>query len=571
MNITKKILTIAALAVLVCLQAAVAWNARLYWRAKAGTSDPAAKTALLARANAVFPWNEAVHFELGKAYFEQGAEALGDPARRDSLFRRSVEAYLRSLRLDPSSPAAHFELGQALHYMSFLSLPAGLGYFDEYKRAAGLTGHSSQIHFDVGQVLLGHWDSLAAGEKDFVVELLKNALAGRDEERLIDLLEAWNLSVRDFGFIDRVLPEDAAALRTYARFLGERALSLPARQAALARAEALDVARAKAELALARREADSFRLAQASAHGAAAIEALGSVRFYQDLTARKLFDPKEYAEIRKTAHRLLAMNRIDETRSLGDEDGTIAAYVGLEDDFTALSEFETFIKERGLYDEDRAASPFRDLRTLAFRMTLDFKLNRYRDIARVGTLLASSSLVIAASGRPSYVRILRLIGESNLKLDNVYEAERYYRLALETAPEDLDVLLGLERCYARVNDEAKASEVRASIDRLTTPETIDLGGLFLDKGGSHTIDLVTTGGSRTIRLDFTPAVSGGHPLVAVFLDGRVAWEGNGDTGSAEFGSTLGPGRAVLVVSVISDPLSLGRITLVVPGPSDRSI
>ena len=73
----------------------------------------------------------------------------------------------------------------------------------------------------------------------------------------------------------------------------------------------------------------------------------------------------------------------------------------------------------------------------------------------MGGLLASSSLIIAPSGRPSYVRILRLIGESNLKLDNVYEAERYYRMALEADPDDLDVLLGLERCYGRLNDEAE--------------------------------------------------------------------------------------------------------------------
>ncbi len=97
----KKILTIAGLAVLVLVQAVVAWNARLCWRARAVETDPEAKIRLLRRAEAVFPWNEEVSLELGRAYFSRGAEALGDPARRDRSFELSVAAFLRSLRLDP--------------------------------------------------------------------------------------------------------------------------------------------------------------------------------------------------------------------------------------------------------------------------------------------------------------------------------------------------------------------------------------------------------------------------------------------------------------------------------------
>ncbi|MGZ5513709.1 MAG: tetratricopeptide repeat protein [Candidatus Aminicenantales bacterium] len=557
----KKVLTIAALAALVVLQAAFAWNARLCWRAKAVATDPDEKIRLLHRAEAVFPWNDAVPFELGKVYFERGAEALGDPAARDALFRRASESFLRSLRLNPGSPAAHFELGQTLLYASYAALPTPLAYFDEYRRAAELTGHNSQIHFDAGKVLLGNWDALAPGEKDFVVGLLKSSLPGKGEERLLDLLETWNLTTRDPGLIDRILPDDAATLRTYARFLGERSLLLDARQTALARAEAIEVARAGSELDRGRREADSFRMAAASARSAAALEALGSVKFYQTLVGRELFDPREFARINKTARRLLAMARIEETRSLADEDGTIAAYLDAEDEFTALGEFETFIKERGLLDEAGTDSPFKDLRTLAFRMGLDFKLNRYRDIARVGSLLTSSSLVIAPSGKPSYARILRLIGESDLKLDSVYEAGEFYRKAREAAPGDLEVLLGLERCYSRLSDQAKADEVRQAIGRLIGPGEIDLGGRVIGKGETVKIDLVTSGGPRTIRLEFSPAAAGGRPLVSVFLNGRVAWEKYGDTGSAEFTGTLGAGPASLEISAVSEPVVLGRIVL----------
>ncbi|MCX6573632.1 MAG: hypothetical protein NTX99_06535 [Candidatus Aminicenantes bacterium] len=557
----KKILTIAGLAVLVLVQAVVAWNARLGWRARAVENDPEAKIRLLLRAEKVFPWNDEVSLELGRAYFSRGAEALGDPARRDRSFELSVAAFLRSLRLDPASSSAHFELAQTLLYMSYLGLPVPLGYFEEYKRAAELTGHSSQMHYDAGKVLLGRWDGLAAEEKDFVAGLLKGALSGKGEERLADFLEAWNLAGRDQALIDRVLPDDSASLRTYARFLGERALSLEARRSALARAEAMDVARARTELDQARRDAESFRTADSSARCTAALEALGAVRFYQALVGRDLFDPKEHKALLTAAHRLLAMNRIEETRSLADGDGVIAAYIALEDDFTALGEFETFIKDRGLAVEAGTDSPFKDLHTLAFRMAVDFKLNRYRDIARVGSLLSSSSLVIAPSGRPSYAAILRLIGEANLKLDSLYEAERYYRMALEVAPDDLDVLIGLEHCYGRLSDETRAAEVRLAIGRLTSPAVTDLGGRIVAKGGSFESTFLRAGGPLKVRLELAPATPGRPPLVTILVDGRVAWEGMGDTGSIELAVGPGPVRFSLEIAAVSDAVRLDRITL----------
>ena len=561
----KKICLIAGLAALVVLQAAFAWNARLCWRAKAVARNADEKIRLLRLADAVFPWNDAVSYELGQVSFERGAEALGDPAARDAMFRRSIAAYLRSLRLNPGSPAAHFGLGQALLYAGYVGQAAPLPYFDEYRRAAELTGHNSQIHYDAGKVLLGRWDSLGPAEKDFVVGLLKSSIAGKGPERLLDLLEAWNLAGRDPGLIDRVLPEDPESLKTYAQFLGERGLALEARQSALARAEALEVARARTEIEQGRREADAFRAAEAGRHAGEALEALGSVRFYQALTGRELFDPREFTGLLKSARRLRAMNRIEETRSLDDADGTIAAYIDLEDDSAALGEFETFLKERGLVGETGLDSPFKDLKGLAFRMSLDFKLNRYRDIARVGGVLLSSSMVIAPSGKPSYVRILRLIGESNLKLDNVYEAEGFYRKALEAGPGDLDVLSGLERCYSRLNDEAKADEVRRAIGKLTTPAGVDLGGRAVAKGETVKVDLVTTGGPRTFALAFEPASGGGPvPLVTVVIDGRVAWERNGDTGLAEFAGTLGSGPSALEITAVSGPISLTRLSLAVP-------
>jgi tetratricopeptide (TPR) repeat protein len=555
----KKIILLFGLVVLVVFQAAIVWNASLYWKAKAPAASPAERIRLLRRAAAAYPWNDLVPFELGKAYFELGAEALGNPAERDAFFSQAVGSFLRSLRLNPGSPEVHFHFAQTLLYMSYLSLPTPVPYFEEYKKAAELTGHNNQIYFEVGKVLLARWEALSAAEKDFTLDILRKMLSGKDEDRLLDLLEIWYLEVRDTSLVDKILPDDAALFRAYARFLGEKSLALEARLMALAKAEHLDLLRAKNELDLGRREAEAFRNAEASTHYVRALEALGAIKFYQALAGRELFDPREYAEVQKLARRLLAMSRIEETRSVADADGAIAAYLDVEDQVTVLGEFEAFIKERGLFGEGpTAGSPVKDLQTLAFRTGLDFQLNRYRDIVRVGDLLASSSLVISPSGKPSYVRILHLIGESCLKLDYVYEAEKYFRMALEIEPENLLVLLGIERCYNRLNDENQAAEARRTIDRLVTPWTIDLGGRLLRKGETFEEVLVTDGRPRKISLEF--AAAGSRPLVAVFFNGRVVWEGSADSGSASFPALPRPGRNSLEITAVSDSVALAGIS-----------
>lgn len=563
----KKAALLALLGLLALLEISVSWNAALAAKGKSLALDPARRTRILRRANALFPWNSLVHFELGKAYFEQGAEALADPAARDAFFAKAVDSFLRSLRFDPGVPAVHFHLAQALLYMDFLSLPTPLPYFEEYKKAAALTGHNSQIYFEVGRVLLSRWEALEAGEKDFALDILRRSLAGKDEARLTALLETWNLHGRDYGLIDRILPEDPGLLRAYARFLGEKSMALETRHAALARAEELDFRRAKAEFDLAQKETDYFRPAEAAAHLAASLEALGAIKFYQGLTGRELFDPAEYLDVRKKARRLLAMNRIEETRSLADPDGAVAAYLAIEDEFTALGEFEGFIKERGLLGEGpTAAAPANDLRTLAFRTGLDFRLNRYRDIVRIGDLLASSSLVISASGRPHYVRVLGFIAEANLKLDYVYEAERFFRMAQGVEPGDLDILLGIEKCLNRLNDDAGAAEARQAVARLVTPSVVDLGGRLVLKGETFRYTLVADGSPRTVKVGFSPAEGGGHPLVAVHFNGRVVWEGTSDSGTAGFSASPRTGENTLEIIAVGGPVVLTGLTQEV-GPS----
>ena len=135
-------------------------------------------------------------------------------------------------------------------------------------------------------------------------------------------------------------------------------------------------------------------------------------------------------------------------------------------------------------------------------------------------------------------------------------------MALEIDPENLDVLLGLERCYGRLNDEAKAAEVRRR-DRPADEPGGDRSRRASrpQRARSFKIDLITDGRAARRSVWNSPRLTpGGRPLVTVFLDGRVVWERNGDTGFAEFSATLRPGPASLEITAVSDAVTLGRIT-----------
>ncbi len=554
----KKFIALAALAVLALLEAALFWNAHLRLAAGDQVADPAAR--VLERASRVYPWDDRVEAALGTAYFEAGSDTLGETAVRDRAFSRSLEHFLRSLRLNPGAAAVHFGLAQTLQFMNYVSLPTPLPFFDEYKKAASLTGHNSQIFFEVGKVLLSRWESLQPAEKDFTLDILKKSLASKDAEKLAALLEVWALHGQDGSVIERILPEDAPFYRAYARFLGERSLAIAARLKALAVAESLEFARAKAELDQVLRGYGEDQGEDAASRLAACAGTFDAVRFYQDLCGAALIDPADYAQTRKTAYRLLAEDAIDRTRSLADPKGYIARYLDLEDDPQAVGDFEKFVRERGLVEaEDAGAARSTDINALAFELVLDFKQSRFKDITRAGALLERSALIIPEGARLSYVRILQLVGDSYLKLDYLYEAERIYRKALEAGPPDLVTLLRLEKCYGRLNDEKKAAEVRRAAAAILTPPDFDAGRRTVDMGATAEFTLVCDGLPSSFRVEFESTLPGRQPLLTAVLNGRVVAEGYAPDGFLAFSATPLTGANILQVTAVNGPATLVRI------------
>ena len=555
----KKILILAALGLIGLAAVCLYWNAHLYYKAKDTIEDPAARVRLLEKANAFFPWNDLVHFELGKAYFELGNENLGEVGRRDADFRKGLRSFERSLRLSPGSLQAHFQMAQSLLYMTYLSLPVPVGYFEEYKKAALLTGHNSPIFYEVGKVLFSRWPELTASEKEFTLDILKKLLAQKDQEKLLTLLRIWDMNVKDYGTLDRILPEDPGVDRVYAGFLGERGLSQEERQKALSRAEHLEYLKAKNESEQGQRAFDDFQIGDAAGHFSACLDILKNIRFYQTLSGQSLIDRKEYEDLRKFTLLNLAKCKIEGTRKLEDAEPEIDAYLSLENQVAALGEFETFLKERGVLSAEPVLN-VKDLKQMAFRLRLAFKQNRYRDITGVGASLDRSLLIVPDDMKADLVVVLVVVGDAYQKLDYIYESEKSFTKALDIDPGNLDALRKLRKCYERLNDIEKAKAAEERVQRVLSPREQPFKGLSLGKGQGHAVALVLEAGKIMLNLGFSNGEAVPGPLVSLDFNGHVVWEGYPGSGGLTLSVDAVTGPNMLFLKAVSGVVTPVRLT-----------
>ncbi len=552
----KRNLLAALIAVLALVEIMVSWSAHLGERAAGFAENPARRLRILERASRLDPWNGTVHFDLGRARFEAAQSDLDDPGRRDDLLAGSVRSFRKSLGLDPGSAAGHFHLGQSLLYMSYLGLATSGEALEEYKKAALLTGHSTQIYFEVGKFLLSRWDALPAEEKTVFETILRRLLEGGDPVKFRSLLEVWFLHSQDPDLVESIMPEDPGILRTYAAFLGERSMPVAGRKAALARAEALEFEKARREFELGQRTFGYFQTERARGHLLECLRLLDGLRFHLDAAGRSGIDGDEYARMRRDTHLLLAKIEIDRSRNLTDPNSHMRSYLSLENRVSGIAELETFLRERGLLGDRGTAGERTDFTFLALEMTLDFLQNRYRDITRTGEELEKRLLVVPDAAKADYIEVLRLIGESSFKLDYVYEAEKYLRKARELDPDNLEVLLGLERCYGRRNDRDGLAEVRAAIDSMLSPPEIDLGSSILERGGARTVEIISDGRPADFTLDLAALSPEPRPLVTVEFGERVVFEDYLDDGRLAFSATLKAGTNTVRIRPVNVPVRL---------------
>jgi len=520
----KRILPLITIAVIAIINISIYWSAHLYYRAEENTEDIDKKIKILERASQIYPSNGLVFYELGKAYFDLGIQNLQDRVLSESYLLKSIESYSHSIKINPASYFSHFNFAQSLLYMSFFYPSYDISYYDEYRKAALLAGHNHQIFYEVGKIYLSRWSEISEKDKDFTFDILRKIASGKEREKLQNLMQIWDLNVKDYAVMEKILPEDAVLYRFYGRFLGEKSLSLEKRQEMLARAEFMEFEKAKKEYHAGENDFLYFRLKEALTHFKSCVNALDRINFYQSLVQQTLIGSSEFIELRKSTVLNLAKCQIEMGRMLEEVEGDLHLYFKLEDEVAEIGKLELYLRSRELIKEKLETS-LDDLKRLSFHMLLSFKQNRYRDIMRVGNILRESFLVVPEAQKNTYVKILLLIGDSYQKVDYIYDALEFYEKALEIEPDNLKTLLRIRQNHERMNEEDKIRETDKKIEKLMTPKERIFKNLLINKGQKYSQVLNLDGREIILTLHF----KGGRerdiiPLICVFFNGKVVWE-----------------------------------------------
>jgi len=532
----------------------------LYDKAKERTTNIEKKIQILEKKQAGIPPNGLADLELAKAYFERGVNRLGDLERRDQDFKRAYDRFLRALTLDPFSPAAHFYFAQALQYIQFLDIAVQDNSLEEYKKAARLSGRDAEIYTEVGKAMLARWPSLSPEDRRVTLDIVKEILAGKDFEKTAAVLELWDLHVKDYAVMEKVLPEDALIFRLYARFLGERSISREERLKVLSRAEGLEFQKVKNEISAGQNDLSALRVKDASARFRSVLAALQNIHFYQDLAGQSLIDRLEFKNALKNASLALAKSKIEETRRIEEALPDLRSYLELEDQLSGAGDLEKFLRERGLL-EDRSGLMTKNLSLFSFELFLAYKQNRYRDVVQAGQALESSVLVIPEGAKRDYAVVLEIVGDSYQKLDYLYESNNFYKKSSEIAGPDIALLVKMRKNYERLNDIEGLRTIDQAIQKTASARDIlsSEADIFLAEALNRT--LLLDGRKVRLSLSFAEAPPEPFPYLAVIFNGRIVWEDYLRDPVLSLVLPSEAGSNLLSIQALNRPVKLLKMTL----------
>jgi hypothetical protein len=557
MSILNKVIALAIIAIVMVLSVLIYWNQHLYFEAEK-IGDTEKRIEVLERASKIYPWNDLVYYELGKTYLNLGMSSLGEQGRSSIHFQKSESYFIHSLKINPTSYFGHFYLAQSFQNMSFGSPSLEEDAQIEYKKSSYLAGENTEIFYEIGRVFLSRWQVLSEEDRDFTTEILKKIIDGGERERLRSLFYLWEINVKDYEVMDEVLPEDPQVYKDFADFLGDRSLSLDARQKYLAQAETLEFQRARdasddGEYAL-----FYYRLKEAQNYFKSCQNILKRIHFYQDLLGyQNLIDKSEYSRLWTLTLLNLFKSNLEEGKGLKDVSGYLWEYLERENRKAAYEELENYLRRKGLIGE-RENPSFNDLDRLSLEFFLYFQEGRFEDIINKGKDLSQRIVALPEGKEDRYIKILEIVGESYKKVDYIYYSNDLYKDALRRDPRNLELLVKLRQNYERLNSEKEIEEVDRRIEEIVSPHEVGVDRM-VNRRQTFRRKMILDGRDLILGLEFEKGDNSRAPLISIFFNGRVIWEGylEGDMVSIPVESKIG--ENVVEVVPVNRGVELVRI------------
>jgi len=554
MNRLKKPALIFGLLMTGLLDISVYWNNHLYYRA-GKSDDPEKKIVLLEKSNWVCPLNDLTFYELGKSYFDLGIGSLNDVKASELQLRESVRNLEKSLSINPASPFAHFQLAQSLLNLELVSSENDTRSYDEFRKAALLAGEDSQIFSEVGRLFLSRWPQLSGQERSLTREMLGKIMAKKDKERISLILNTWEMNAKDYQIIEDVLPEDAQVYRQFARFLGEKSLSLEKRHQYLVQAERLEFTAAQGEFQSGARDLSLSRVHGALSHFVRARELLREIRFHHAVSEGPSIPRQEFADLMKSLFLNLAKCRIENGESLKESVDYLRQYLDLEDQAANIGALESYLKDRRIIPAHLERNT-EDLDGLSFELLLLFKQKKYDEIISFSRGLERGDLMVPKAMKKSYSRCLQVTGQSFLETGNLPVAEDFFRRAIRIDAGNIDALLGLRLVCRRLNDEKKQEEVDLEIEKVLTPKKVDFKALQLSKGQVLRTPLILDGQDIVLDIYFKRSEDEREPLLSICFNDLMIWDDYSPRGNVSIALRPKTGMNVLQITSVNGSLPL---------------
>jgi len=514
----KKTLLILGLVCLGVINLLVFRSGRLLEKARE-TGNVERRIKILEKSSGLFPFNDEVYRELGWAHFLLGENNLADVENRDKHFARSTGYFVKAGELNPGAYQTHFYYAQALSHMRFFTDTPD-DYFEEYRKAAVLTYSDNEVYYRVGLAFLSLWTELSEEDKAYAIELLKNGNVFQDSSKAETILQTWASITDDTTVMDRILPRNPDIFRRYARFLGERAISLAERHKKMSMAEFMDFEHARRTYNLGREHLRYHRLSLADERFRDVLRTLERIHFYQNLAGDKRIDPGLFLDLKKSVYSGLVMVSARDRGRIDKINEYLSTYVDLEKDATPFNELEKYLERRNVFGEESGGA---GISRRFCRIFFDYIQNRYNDVIKIGEDL--KSVPIPDSGSTDiYVKIYRMIGDSYQKQDFLYDAQEYFQKALELDPDNLDTLTTMLFNQQRLNNPSGIRDVQQKMEQTLTPAEASLNETKVEKGETREIQLRLLEGETNLMLFLEPLNPDIPTLVSIFFGGRIIWE-----------------------------------------------
>jgi len=520
-------------------------NVHLYYRAE-DSNDLETKIQILERANRVYPWNDRVFYELGKAYFTSSIEGLIEGLDCVSLIQNSSESFNRSLQLNPANPFCHFYYAQSLLYENLLIPASENRIFKEFKSAAQLAGENRELCFEAGKRLFARWKDLTNKDRVFVLEILKKTLERMPVQKFSQLMRAWEMNIRDVGILEKFMPEDPQVHRLCGAFLGEKSFPLSDRHKMLSKADFLQLKEAERLLESGKREYNSSRLDEAEKLFVFCLGSLYKIRFFHKLSGQYTFADSQFQYLFKSVNYYLARCIIESDGRLGEILEYIHGYLDLEEDDNKLREFESYLAQHEFF-------------SISIQVHLFYKLGRYQDLVNIGDRLHEGTFDMPDLNNEYLRRIFIFIGEAYQRKGQLLEAATFYERSIQIDPSDLLTLMKALQVYSDLSQEENILEVDKKIRKAERSKV----RIFPDRIISHDSEFSQSfyfdGANVMMELNFQAVLVDKSTLITVELNREVVWDNYLEEDIVSIEIKPVPGKNTIQIKANTFPFALKKL------------